>query len=436
MNQPNAIELETALLGTLLMDRDAIIQVIDILPAEAFYRPGHSTIYQGIKTLFERSHPTDVLSVMQFLKQSGDLEQCGGVSYLSELTNQSTYGIEHHARVITQKFMQRELISIANQISRDAQDETIDVFELLDNANTSLLKAQNILGNDSIVSLEIIKNRLLKTALNVKLGLVKSSEILTCVDFIKFYLNTVTILGAKPGTGKTAFLLSSATAQAEAGYRVMVLSFEMTRERMTARLIQSKTQIFDKRIISGEITDDEYNRISETQLSENILIDDGIGWNSKNCKSRLVALYKKYRFDVLYVDYFQKIPLIGKDTVVNNQFYLMENHICAFAKEYPVAICLLSQLTRGEDKGLEGLRGGGIEQGAQQVYIMSDEYLTENKNLDWHDIPESRRGKITVSCEKNRDDSYKGGDIYFDKLKQTMTNWSGSVEVVNNTNIF
>jgi len=435
MNQPNALELETALLGTLLMDRDAIIQVIDILPVEAFYRPGHGLIYQSIKSLFERSHPTDVLSVFQNLKETGNLEQVGGISYLSELTNQATYGIEHHARIITQKFMQRELVTICSQLMRDAQDETIDVFELLDNANSALLKAQNILGNDSIVSLEIIKNRLLKTALGVKLGTIKSSEVVTCVDFIKFYLNTVTVIGAKPGTGKTAFLLSSATAQAEAGYRVMILSLEMTRERMTARLIQSKTQIFAKRLVSGDITDDEYNRISDTQLSENILIDDATGWNSQNFKCRLVALYKKYRFDVLYVDYFQKIPLIGKDSVVNLQFYLMENQICGFAKEYPVAICLLSQLTRGEDKGLEGLRGGGIEQGAQQVYIMSDEYLTENKNLDWKDIPESRRGKITVSCEKNRDDSYIGGDIYFDKLRQVMTNWHGVIEVAN-TNIF
>jgi replicative DNA helicase len=435
MKQPNAIDLEVALLGTLLMDRDSIISVYDILSPEAFYKESHKNIYRSIKGLFEQSQPIDVLTVMQDLKQKGYLDQSGGMTYLSELINHSTFGIDHHARIITQKFMQRELITISSQLMQDAQDETIDVFELLDNANNALLKAQNVLGNDSIVSLEIIKNRLLKMALGVKLGTIKSNEIPTCVNFIKLYTNTVTVLGAKPGTGKTAFLLSSANAQAEAGYRIMILSLEMTKERMTARIIQSKTSIFAKRLISGDIKDDEYNTISDTHLSDNILIEEGIGWNSQNFKARLVALYKKYKFDVCYLDYFQKIPLMGKDSVVNSQFYLMENQLCGFVKEYPVAMCLLSQLTRGEKSDLESLRGGGIEQGAQQVYIMTDEYLNENKNLDWNDIPESRRGKISVSCEKNRDDSYMGGDIYFDKLKQTMTNWKWVIEVAN-TNIF
>jgi len=406
-----------------------------MLNDECFFASKHKYIYQAIRNLFNKSYSIDILSVGEELKKLGKLEEAGSYTYLSELTNKATYGIDYHARIIGQKYMQREMMLIANSILKDAQDDTKDIFQLIDDSNNAILKAQNILDSNSITSLEIIKKNLLKMALSVRLGELKSQELPSCVNFIKFYLNTVTVLGAKPGTGKTAFLLSSAHEQAKRGYKVMIVSLEMTKERMAARILQSHTQIFAKRIISGQITDTEYNSIAQTELSDNILIEEGIGWTSNNFKSNLIRLYKKHQFDIVYVDYFQKIPLLGKDSVVNMQFYLMENQICSFAKEYPVSVCLLSQLSRGDDKGLEGLRGGGIEQGASQVYIMTDEYLADNKNLDFMQIPEDRRGKITVSCEKNRDDSYLGGYIYFDKLKQTMTDWtiSGTQE---DTNIF
>jgi replicative DNA helicase len=428
MKLPNALDLEVALLGTILSDQTSYIIVSELINENCFFSQKHKNIYLAIKSLFNKSYAIDLLSIAEELKKTGKLEESGSYSYLSELTNQATYGIDYHARIIGQKYMQREMMLIANSILQDAQDDTKDIFELIDKANNAILKAQNILDSNSITSLEIIKNNLLKMALSVKLGEMKSQELPSCVNFINFYLNTVTVIGAKPGTGKTAFLLSSADEQAKRGYKVMIVSLEMTKERMAARIIQSHTQIFAKRLISGDIKDEEYNQIADTHLSDNILIEEGIGWSSNNFKSNLIRLYKKHQFDIVYVDYFQKIPLLGKDSVVNMQFYLMENQICSFAKEYPVSVCLLSQLTRGEDKGLEGLRGGGIEQGASQVYIFTDEYLNDNKNLDFMQIPEDRRGKITVSCEKNRDDSYLGGSIYFDKLKQTMTDWS----IINN----
>jgi replicative DNA helicase len=423
-NIPNAIELEEALLGTIIVDQSYYLTVCELINENCFFSNKHKNIYLAIKNLFNKSYSIDLLSVAEELKKIGKLEESGSYSYLSELTNKATYAIDYHARIIGQKYMQREMMLIGNSILQDAQDDTKDIFQLIDNANNSILKAQNILDNNSILTLENIKNNLLKMALSVRLGEINSQEIPSCVNFINFYLNTVTVIGAKPGTGKTAFLLSSANEQAKRGYKVMIVSLEMTKDRMAARILQSHTKIFAKRIISGDITDSEYNIIADTELSDNILIEEGIGWTSTNFKSNLIRLYKKYKFDIVYVDYFQKIPLIGKDTVVNMQFYLMENQICAFAKEYPVSVCLLSQLNRGEDKGLEGLRGGGIEQGASQVYIFTDEYIIENKNLDFMQIPEERRGKISVNCEKNRDDSYLGGTIYFDKLKQTMTDWS------------
>jgi len=421
---PQAIEMEEAVLGTIISEQNQILEVNELLKPESFYKNQNSIIYESILDLLKRSQPIDLFTISENLRSKGKLDEVGGVFYLSELSNKATYGILYHAKIIVQKFIQRKLIEISHEIIKESYEDTTDVFELLDNANNLLLNVQNALTGTNIQNLISCQNSLLKNVLEVKAGLRKSDEILTCVNFIKFYKNTVTVIGAKPGTGKTAFLLSSAIEQAAKGYKSIIISLEMTADRLTARVIQTQTSIFAKRLISGEITDSEYDTIRELQLTDNILIDEGIGVNSQNLKVRLVSLYKKYRFDICYIDYFQKIPLIGKDSAVNLQFNLMENQICAFAKENSVAMCILSQLTRGENTGLESLRGGGIEQGAQQVYIFVDENTRDTKDMDFLSIPVEIRGQITVKCEKNRDDSYMGGSIYFDKLKQTMVDWN------------
>jgi len=428
---PQSIEMENAVLGTVISEPNQIIEISELLKPESFYKESNSIIWTSIMNLYKKSQPIDVLSVSEELRKIGKLESVGGMFHISELTNSSTFGILHHAKIIVQKFIQRKLIEISHEIIKESYEDTTDVFELLDNANNLLLNVQNALTGTNVQNLISCQNSLLKKVLEVKAGIIKSDEVPTCLSFIKFYKNTVTVIGAKPGTGKTAFLLSSAIEQAKKGYRIMVISLEMTSDRLTARVIQTKTQIFAKRLISGDITDKEYDEVKGLELTENILIDEGIGINSQNFKTRLVSLYKKYRFDVCYLDYFQKIPLIGKDSAVNLQFNLMENHICAFAKENSVAMCILSQLTRGENTGLESLRGGGIEQGAQQVYMFIDEFVKENKDLEFMQIEKDKRGRILVTCEKNRDDTYMGGTIYFDKLRQTMTDWSfGNSEMV------
>lgn len=434
---PHSIELEKAILGTILTDGNSMIEINEFLKPDVFYNSAHSKIFKSIQQLYTKDYPLDIYSVMADMQQHGTLQQCGGLTYLAELTNYSTFGIKRHSQIILQKYIQRELIRISYEISQEAYEDTTDVFELLDSANSHFLNIQNVITGTSITGLEPNKDKLLKKVLEVKTGMAKSDEVRTCLSFIKLYKNTVTVIGAKPGTGKTAFLLSSAQQNASDNYVILVLSLEMTAERLTARVIQSKTKIFAKRLVSGDITDDEYGKIRETELTSNILIDEGIGVNSQNLKTRLTTLYKKYKFDVLYIDYFQKIPLIGKDSAVNLQFNLMENQICSFAKEYSVAVCVLSQLTRGENSGLESLRGGGIEQGAQQVYIFTDEFQKEFKDVEFNKIPHDKRGRIKVSCEKNRDDSYMGGEIYFDKLSQTMIDWNfGNLEQSNEIDIF
>ena len=132
--QPQAIPLEEAVLGALMLDKDALPVVMDILQSESFYSDGHKAIYKAILRLFEKSQPIDLLTVNEELKKSGELELAGGSYYLVELTNRvaSTANIEYHARIVAQKHIQRELIRVSNQIIKDAYEDTTDVFDLLD----------------------------------------------------------------------------------------------------------------------------------------------------------------------------------------------------------------------------------------------------------------------------------------------------------------
>ena len=160
---PQALDLEEAVLGALMLEKDALSAVIYILKPEVFYKDAHQKIFQSIQTLFTASSPVDILTVIAQLRQQGDLEMIGGAFYITELTNRvaSAANIEFHARIISQKFIQRELIRISSDIINQSYEDTSDVFELLDYAEKNLFDiAQNNLRRDSRKMDDIIKESL------------------------------------------------------------------------------------------------------------------------------------------------------------------------------------------------------------------------------------------------------------------------------------
>src|SRR3954465_2795382 len=160
---PQATDLEEAVLGALMLEKDALSSVIDILNPEVFYRDNHKKIFNAIRTLFEKTSPVDILTVTAQLRQQGDLEMIGGAYYITELTNRvaSAANIEYHARIISQKYIQRELIRISTEIINNAYEDTTDIFDLLDNAEKNLFDiAQNNLRRDTQKMDEIIKQSL------------------------------------------------------------------------------------------------------------------------------------------------------------------------------------------------------------------------------------------------------------------------------------
>ncbi|MEZ4958139.1 MAG: DnaB-like helicase N-terminal domain-containing protein, partial [Saprospiraceae bacterium] len=215
--QPQAVDLEAAVLGALMLDKDALPIVMDIIRPESFYTDAHQLIYRAVLRLFEKSHPVDLLTVTEELKKSGDIETIGGAYYLVELTGRvgSSANIEFHARIVAQKHIQRELIKVSTQIIRDAYEDTTDVFTLLDDAEQGLFAVtQNNLSRqyESMGALASKTLKILEELKDKEDGLTGVPTGFTELDRLTsgWQPSDLIILAARPGMGKTSFVLALA----------------------------------------------------------------------------------------------------------------------------------------------------------------------------------------------------------------------------------
>jgi len=245
---PQALDLEEAVLGALMLEKDALSAVIDILSPDVFYTESHQKIFLAIRTLFEKSSPVDILTVVAQLRQQGDLEIIGGAYYITELTNRvaSAANIEYHARIISQKYIQRELIKISTEIINNAYEDTSDVFELLDSAEKKLFDiAQNNLRRESRKMDDIIRESIhqLEELRKKTDGLTGVASGFTALDRITsgWQPSDLVIIAARPAMGKTAFVLSCArNAAVQFGKPVVVFSLEMSSVQLVNRLISGE----------------------------------------------------------------------------------------------------------------------------------------------------------------------------------------------------
>ena len=216
---PQARELEEAVLGAILIEKDAISYVSDILKTDSFYVDAHATIFRTIQNLFGKSQPIDLLTVTEELRKGAKLEEVGGAFYLSELTNKiaSSANVEYHARIIIQKFIQRELIRISNDIIRDSYEDTTDVFDLLDTAEKRIYEItdknlrNSVQGIGQLVSKSILQ---IDGLINREDGLLEDSVPSGYLELDKmtsgWKATDLVIVAARPSMGKTAFVLNLA----------------------------------------------------------------------------------------------------------------------------------------------------------------------------------------------------------------------------------
>src|SRR5699024_7225512 len=233
---PQAVDVEEAVLGALMLEKDALSEVIDVLTPEAFYKEAHQRIFEAIYNLFQKSSPVDIVTVTAELRTMGALELVGGAFYITQLTDRviSAANIEYHARIISQKYIQRELIRVSSEIINQSYDETSDVFDLLDHAEKSLFEiAQSNLRRDSRKMDDIVREAIsnLEMLRDRSDGLTGIPSGLTDLDRMTsgWQPSDLVIIAARPAMGKTAFVLSVARNAAVDHERpVAVFSLEMS----------------------------------------------------------------------------------------------------------------------------------------------------------------------------------------------------------------
>ncbi|NOY95010.1 MAG: replicative DNA helicase [Chlorobi bacterium] len=397
---PQAIEVEEAVLGALMLERDAYVTVADIVDTVSFYKDEHQKIFNAIKQLSTHEKPVDLLMVTQELKDRNQLDEVGGPGYITQLTRRvaSAAHIEFHARIIAQKYIQRELIRVSSEIQVRSYDDTIDVDDLIDFSETSLFKvAEGNIRKETVPIRPVLKEAvdLIELARHRKDGLNGVPSGFIALDRITsgWQKTDLLIIAARPSMGKTAFVLSMARNMAvDHNKSVAFFSLEMSSLQLVNRLIASETELGSQKIKNGRLEDWEWEHLHRKigRLDKApIFIDDTPALSIFEFRAKCRRLKMQHDIDIVIVDYLQ-LMTAGIDMRGSREQEVshISRSLKAIAKELDIPIIALSQLNRsvesreGKRPQLSDLReSGAIEQDADIVaFIHRPEYygITED----------------------------------------------------------
>lgn len=418
--QPQAIQLEEAVLGAIMIDKDALAVVINILKPESFYKPQHTLIYRAMLTLFEKTQPIDLLTVHEALKKSAELDNAGGIHYLVELSNKvgSAANIEYHARIIAQKHIQRELIRIGTSTVSGAFDETMDVFDLLDETERNLydVTSGNInRGYESLGALAAKAQKHLEEVSQKEEGLTGVPSGFTALDRVTsgWQPSDLIIVAARPGMGKTSFVLALArNAAFDHNMPIAIFSLEMASQQLVTRLLSMESEIEGTKMRNGRLDPQEWTKMHQTieRMSEvPIYIDDTPGINIFELRAKCRRLKMHHDIRMIIIDYLQLMSGRSDNKSGNREQEIssISRALKGLAKELNVPVIALSQLSRAvETRGgakrpmLSDLReSGAIEQDADIVtFIYRPDYYELDSGVD-DTVP---KGTVEIIIAKHR----------------------------------
>jgi replicative DNA helicase len=423
--QPQALELEKIVLGALMLEKDAYSEISEILKPECFYDKRHELIFKSITDLALNVRPIDMLTVTEQLKKNGALQDAGGLSYISELTTNvaSTVHLEFHAKIITQKYIARELIRFSGLIQGQAYDETIDIEDLMQEAEAKLfdISQQNI-KKEALQINPIIKEAIqtIQKAAQRKEGLSGLSSGFVELDKITsgWQNSDLVIIAARPAMGKTAFVLSMAKNMA-VNFKIPValFSLEMSNVQLVNRLITNVCEIQGDKIKSGRLEQYEWEQL-DIKLNDlfdaPIYVDDTPSLSVFELRTKARRLVREHGIKCIVIDYLQLMNASGMSFGSREQeVSIISRSLKGLAKELNIPIIALSQLNRGVEarSGAEGKRpqlsdlreSGAIEQDADMVcFIHRPEYygireIVENSQT----IDTSGLAEIIVAKHRN-----------------------------------
>ena len=411
---PNDSQAEQAVLGSMLVDKDAILTVVEILKPEDFYRNEHAEIYSAILDLYEKGEPVDLLTLKAQLEVRGNYDVINGFEYLVSLNNPmySIANVESYAKIVEEKSILRRLIDSSNEISKLSYGQTEEVTDVLEVAEQKIFA---ISQKKNAKSYSVIKDVLVDTFDNLEElanrpgGLVGLTSGFKDLDdkTLGFCPGQLIIVAARPAMGKSAFALNLITnAALKANAAVVYFSLEMSKEELTGRILASEAMVDSQKIRSGKLEDNDWINLTNSAgtISEaKIFLDDSVGYTPTELRAKCRKMKMEHDIGLIVIDYLQLMNASKASASRQADISEISRSLKMLAKELGVPIIALSQLSRAPEQRddhrpmLSDLReSGSIEQDADMVmFLYRDDYYnpeTEKKNVAEVILAKNRAG--------------------------------------------
>jgi replicative DNA helicase len=444
---PQAKELEEAILGAIMIESHAFDIIAELLRPDHFYMEGHQLIFKAMMSLQQKSSPIDILTVSEELKRREDLEKVGGAYYITKLTNAvvSAANIETHSRIIVEKYLQREMISICGETIRVAYEDSSDAFDVIDEHEKMLSAVVSKYQHKHVIPITSLLVNAVRRIEELRL----QDDHMTGVSSGFFEVDKLThgwqptdliILAARPSVGKTALALNLARNAALSSKKTAVgfFSLEMSASQLTERLISAEAEIYLDQIKSGRLDEEQmknlYTKGIQRLADAPIFIDDTGALNIYELRSKVRTLKSKQNVGLIIIDYLQLMSGVRENSNTNREQEIskISRDLKALAKELVIPIIALSQLSRETEKRkgektpqLSDLReSGAIEQDADVVMFL---YRPEYYEVNHNELGETTHGETHVSFAKHRNGKIaKGKEAIKLKAKlayQKFYNW-------------
>jgi replicative DNA helicase len=432
---PHSVEAEEAVLGSLLIDPDALFEVADFLTAEAFYRAPNRWVYEAMLRLAARQTPLDVVTLIEELRRAERLEEIGGESTVISLLNAvpTSINVEAYGRMVQDAFVRRQMLGVAGRIAKLAWDETRPVETVQTDAENALFAVTAGLAADGVVSGASVISRVYDTAVARRAQGVTFVGLPTGLVDLDRHLkglkdDDLIIVAGRPGMGKSSLANAIIHHLVKAGKCIASFNLEMSVEQQMARLLSAEARIPYEQIQTGQMNDDEFSRFNHAagllaeRTQRTLWLDDTPDLTAAQLAARAKRLHAEHGLDLVVVDYLQLMADPSRSPNKNEAVGQNCQRLKVLARELGAPVICLAQLSRAVDSRadkrpvLSDLRDSGqIEQAADIVlFLYRDEYYNKDNS--------DKRGIVEVNCEKYRNGATFGIDLFFQGRYTTLAN--------------
>ncbi len=417
---PNALDLESKILGSILIDNGVMNDVVQLLDPKHFYKPAHGIVFHAMINLDGKKEPIDPHTLKEELKRMGKLEEIGGIEYIIDMTTSvsTSANVEFYTRIVFEKFILRNLISISSKIVENCFDPTSNTFSILDDAEQKILDVSESLSKKKVLSVKDELENLIEkigaqrenknAVIGVPTGFTELDEYTA-----GFQKSELIVIAGRPSHGKTAFSINIArNAAVDHGKSVAIFSLEMSFRELLLRLLAGEARVDGKKLKTGKSRVEEWNRVLQTyhNLKTNLFIDDTSELSILEIRAKARRMKQEYKIDMIVIDYLQLVRGPENSERRDLEVAYVSRGLKALAKELDIPVVACAQLNRSiEQRGKEkrpqlaDLReSGAIEQDADVVIFVHRPIMGMKANHDDPDYEDlKRKAEIIIGKQRN-----------------------------------